>query len=503
MTDLHSVQLEAQALAGLMKHTDIFFEICNWVIEEDFANKVHKSIYSLLEQRISTNATVNSTLLAQDIKNLGINFKDKIDIHPYIESLSRIKVSRPDSIQTFKKLVDLRARRGLVTQLKGQIEYVENSLSEPINDVVSNVDAMYSKEIKGLFNPEEPVNIFEVMESQIEERGNNPIEDIGLITPHTNFNGLYGGLVTKNITAIVSRPGQGKTTWLVDIAFKTAKLDNFDTYCLYLDTEMETSDIVSRTCAALSKADEWYTRTGKWRTRQDYTKQVRALWPQIKGFKFFHHKIGNKPAEYIANFVRRWYYKHVKNKVGSNGKPIKFLLIYDYIKLTGEKVSAAWQEHQAIGEKVDKLKKLGEEFDCAVLTANQQNRSGDSYGKKAGQFADDSTSIAQSDRLLWFGGNIGIYREKTIEELTEDGPDWGNYVYINVKKRFHGKDNIGRDLVNRVMSNGETRTFPNCIFFNVKNFNVEEVGTLRDLVDAQNNVLQIQDDPTPDPLGDL
>ena len=38
------------------------------------------------------------------------------------------------------------------------------------------------------------------------------------------------------------------------------------------------------------------------------------------------------------------------------GRGNKCIIAYDYVKLTGEKVSQNWAEHQAIGEKIDKLK---------------------------------------------------------------------------------------------------------------------------------------------------
>ena len=64
------------------------------------------------------------------------------------------------------------------------------------------------------------------MESIIEEIGNNPREETGLKTPYNNFNNMYGGLKNGNIYSIVSRPGQGKSTWLNDICYKTANVCN-------------------------------------------------------------------------------------------------------------------------------------------------------------------------------------------------------------------------------------------------------------------------------------
>ena len=71
---------------------------------------------------------------------------------------------------------------------------------------------------------------------------------------------------------------------------------------------------------------------------------------KTKDFEFWHYEVGNKSSDQVCSLVRRWYF----SKAG-RGNPC--IIAYDYIKLTGERVGANWAEHQAIGEKIDKLKK--------------------------------------------------------------------------------------------------------------------------------------------------
>ncbi len=47
------------------------------------------------------------------------------------------------------------------------------------------------------------------------------------------------------------------------------------------------------------------------------------------------------------------------------GRGNKCVIAYDYVKLTGEKVDRNWAEHQAIGDKIDKLKRIAEELSVA------------------------------------------------------------------------------------------------------------------------------------------
>ena len=205
------------------------------------------------------------------------------------------------------------------------------------------------------------------------------------------------------------------------------------------------------------------------------TQKIRETWVKIKNFKFHHLKVGNKSTSEILSIARRWYY----SKVGRGGKAI---ITYDYLKMTGEGVSESWKEYQLIGDKTDKLKKLGEELNCVVLTSTQMNRSGESQNKKVGSFSDDSSAIALSDRLQWFASYVGIFRRKTIEEIAEDGEDWGTHKLVTTASRFQGKEAAGHvDLIERNID-GEKKFVSNYISFDVKNFNVEEKGSLDALV---------------------
>ena len=61
---------------------------------------------------------------------------------------------------------------------------------------------------------------------------------------------------------------------------------------------------------------------------------------------YYHYHVSNKSIDEICSIIKRWYY----NKVGRGNQCI---IAYDYVKLTGEKISANWAEHQAIGEKIN------------------------------------------------------------------------------------------------------------------------------------------------------
>ena len=320
----------------------------------------------------------------------------------------------------------------------------------------------------------------------MEEKGNEPNEDIGLTTPFEEFNRMYGGLRSGNLYAVVARPGQGKTTWINNLAMKTGEMN--DVPVLMLDTEMATLDIQFRTASSITDVPMWFLETGNWRKNGELVKKVRSGLSKVKPtLKCYHAFVGNKSIDQICSMVRRWY-------LSSVGRGNKCIITYDYIKLTGEKVGQNWAEHQAIGDKIDKLKKLAEEIKAPLITAMQLNRSGENFNRRGTDITDDSSAISLSDRLQWFASFVAIFRRKTLDEMADDGENFGTHKLVPLKTRFQGKDAAGHhDLIRRPMEDGTLKWMNNFLNFSVNNFNVEEQGSLHSIIEAQQERFNPQD----------
>ena len=183
-------------------------------------------------------------------------------------------------------------------------------------------------------------------------------------------------------------------------------------------------------------------------------------------------------------------------------------MVYDYVKLTGEKVGQNWAEYQAIGQKIDKLKAIAKEVDAPLLTAMQLNRSAVGDNK-----VDNSSAIASSDRLTWFGAFVAIFRRKTDDEILLDNEydDNGNITYdagthklIPVKNRFQGRDALGHiTFMRRILPNGSHRYDDMYINFAIDNFKVEEKGSLRNLCARARENYLVEDNESGDSDGIL
>lgn len=493
MSKFNTIELEKSVIRGCLKYPNLFYEIEPLISPDDFQVDIHKGVYSVIRSQIEANAGVDVFLIVEKLKNCGITFKDvNIGTYEYLDYLKKLgSISEKGFISAALELKKMSTCRDIYNSSQKMQEFLVKNTNKNFSEIISTCDKIYNDKILSLDSIENPENVFENIQEIIEEIGNSPSEETGFLTPYADFNDLNGGLRPKNLYAFTARPKHGKTTFLSDMLYKVCNVvpSNKDKgiKCLYLDTEMEKEDMQKRLIASISGVPFWYIDTGNWRKDPNMVKKVRAAWPLVSKYNFYHFKAKNKPIEEIVSIARRWYYSQV-----GRGNPA--IICYDYLKMTGESTSDSWKEYQVIGEKTDRLKRISEELNVPLLTSTQLNRTGENQNKKAGSFADDSSAIAMSDRLQWFASYVGIFRKKTIDEVELDGENNGTHKLITTASRFQGKLAAGhQDFVQRTID-GEKRYVSNYISFDVDNFNVKEVGALSSLQKRGALTLQIFDD---------
>jgi len=500
MSNLHSVRLERHALSGILQHPTVFSNVQSYLSEKSFHSSLHETIFLVAKQSLLNQEKLDKVLIANKIKNLGASFDDEVNVFDYVENLFLSVINEEAAQEACDEVSKLYKCRELDKVLQDSRSHIKDNLNESFSNIASGCDAIYGNQDLTDDLEDKPMQPFLEMKDELEERGNNPQDEEGIKTPYEKFNYFFGGLKSGNLYSIIARPKQGKSTWLNDICYKTAKINNIK--CLILDTEMPTKEVMFRMASARTGVPLWYLSTGNYKDNPDMFKKVTAVWDEFRedGF-YYHYHVRNRTIDEIASLIRRWYYKEV-------GKGNQCVIAYDYIKLTGEKLGANWAEHQVIGGKIDSLKRIAEEINAPVITALQQNRSGDTFGKDALSIVDDSTTAALSDRINWFATLVAIFRKKTPEERELDGEEFGTHKLIPVEIRSMGKasetyqDSLRRTIVQEVHGRRieTTKYFKNYINFEVNKFDIDEKQSLREVIDRENEIFNDQDSD-PNDLG--
>jgi replicative DNA helicase len=490
---IYSYELEKQLLASLIKNPSSFINISSFINDKDFYSEdsiLNKTIFIIIKQAIENSEDIDEVIISQRVKSLNLSFEDNINPSDYIKSLAMRKIAEDSSLKVAKELKKYTIRRDIYnSSLEVSRKMKSIAPESSYLDIVESADKIFNSKINHYeIGVDEPNNIYDDMEYIIEERGNNPIKEFGLMGPHKKINEMYGSLLRPgNITVIVARSGVGKTQFCMDYATKVS--DMYDVPVLHFDNgEMSKEELMMRQCTALSGVPMHLLESGDWRRAgEDIVNKVRSVWPRIKKLKFYYYNVGGMDIDAMLNTVKRFYYSKI-------GRGNKMIFSFDYIKTTSERSDK--NEWQLVGEMVDKFKKcfqkemlLDGKPIIPMITSVQSNRTGIVTNRNSQNIVDDESIVSLSDRIIQFSSHMFILRKKTADEIQTEGNRFGTHKLVCIKHRHLGSDIRG--ALEPVLVGDQLRN--NFVNLEFKNFSITEKGDLRDVVHFMNGNEELEE----------
>lgn len=478
-------KLEYHLLSGLLRKPDEYLKIQSFFSEADIYAEdslLRRSIFSLLKQAVEKGENINATILAQRLESIGVKFDEEVPVGEFVESLALRKVPEDAVYKTAIELKKLSERRKTIEAMgraadklkalprSASILEIQDIVDKEVNSVMSQVDS----------GVEEAVNIYDSMEEFIET---DPEQSDELFGPFERVNQIYGSLVNPgNIVTITSRSGVGKTSLAMEYCSYIGAKHNI--HVLHFDNgEMSLQELQQRQVAMHSGVPMHLLRKQKWRRAgPEIVAKVRKVWDDIKKgkIKFFYKSVAGMTADEMTAYAKKFYYSVV-------GRGNRMLISFDYIKTTSQ-LGGNLTEWQVVGEIVDKFKKFVQSdilFEkkpmIGMFTSVQSNRSGITNNKSSDEIVDNESTVSLSDRIIQFSSHMFILRKKTMDEILEEGVEFGTHKFICIKARHLGDDVMGHLEPVKV---GD-RLKQNFINLDFKNFLVEERGDLRDIVNKK------------------
>jgi len=480
---IYDQKLETHLLSGLLRKPSEYLTIQPFFSEADIYSEdsiLRRSIFSLIKQAVEKGEDVDATIIAQRLEGLGIKFDEEMSVGQYVESIALRQVAEGAVYKAAVELKKISKRRKLIGAMGDAIKELQKlDRSSSIIDIEKIIDKHINSEMGETDNgEEEAVNIYDHMESFIETDEEN--SDEKLFGPFPIVNKIYGSLVSPgNITTITSRSGSGKTTLAMEYcSYVGAK---YNITVLHFDNgEMSLEELMQRQVAMHSGVPMHLLREQKWRKAgPEIIAKVRKVWADIKSgrYKFFYKSVAGMSADEMIAYAKKFYYSQV-------GRGNKMIISFDYIKTTSQ-LGGNLTEWQVVGEIVDKFKKFVQRdivFDkkpmISMFTSVQSNRTGITNNKSSDDIVDNESVVSLSDRIIQFSSHMFILRKKTMDEILEEGPEFGTHKLIRIKARHLGEDVMG-DLEPVKIGDKLKQNFIN---LKIANFLVEECGDLRDIV---------------------
>lgn len=418
---LQDVGSEFAVLAGICQYgKDGLYDVCDIITEKTFTVQENKYIYKCLETGLTTSDKLDTTTILSTANMLGLSqhiFKDKKDIE-FLKTLFNLHIEKENIRVAAKKIAKLEVARISQQKLKEAHDKLYGITGSESIDAIMAIpeDCVFAimKEINNDGN-DGPQLIGKEVDEILEQLMENPVEMVGIPTPWASYNhAIGGGLRRGGVNLIGARPKRGKSTLGKENAIHFAKM--MDIPVLYLDTEMVRGDQLFRCLASLSGVPLSQIETGKFGKNSLEKARVIDASKQLKGMRLYHEKIAGKPFPEVLSIIRRWILREVGKDETGNTKDC--LVIYDYFKLMDDSKLKEMQEYQALGFQISSMSDFCKEYDFACLAFVQLNRDGATE--------DSSEVVSQSDRLLWLCHSFSIFREKSNEEIAEDGKESGN-----------------------------------------------------------------------------
>lgn len=276
--------------------------------------------------------------------------------------------------------------------------------------------------------------------------------------------------------------------------------DKYDVPVLHLDNgEMSKEELQFRRCSAMTGVPHHLLESGDWKKAgEEITTKVRTAIRKMKEgkSKFFYYCVAGMTVDEMVGFSRKFYYNHV-------GRGKRMILSFDYIKTTNQ-LGGNMTEWQVVGEIVDKFKKFVQKdilFEgnpmIGMFTSVQSNRLGVTTNKTSDKIVDDESTVSLSDRIIQFCSHMFILRKKTMDEILEDGQEFGTHKLICIKARHLGKDVAGH--LEPVKVGDQLRN--NFINLSFKNFAIKECGDLREIARKKQSQASPKTNTDDEPIG--
>jgi len=444
------VASERFILAAICKFgSEAYYDICDVISESTFTNESNKLIYRCLTQilRADDNAKIDISLIQAAAHELGVSYiltKKEEVLH--LQSILEV----PIELKSARKLAAKIRKLEIAKLLHGKLEDAQEELmkvkgDESVNSILNIAEDQIFNFTNQLNDTNEaPKKLGDSAEKQIQEFGENPVDMIGVPSGLAMYDKLTGGL-RPGVSLIGARLKCGKSMLAMNIGKYVSLTHNIPV--LYIDSEMMSSDQITRIISSMSQVAITEIETGQYIKDAVKKQKVIEATKKLKETPFYHKNVSGIDFEEQLSIIRRFIIKEVGVLPDNTAKPC--LIIYDYLKLLPtDIINSNLQEHQLLGLCITKIYAEAMKFKVPVLLFVQLNRSGIN--------SNETDSIASSDKLAHIAHHVSYLRVKTDLELAEDGIKAGNRKLIPIVSRYaQGCD--GQDYIN-IHFTGSTAT---------------------------------------------
>jgi len=424
-----NIEAEQSLLGALLIDKDAIVSVAEILHPANFyRTDTHGFIYSAMKSLFERREPIDLVTLTEQLKRDGSY--DKIGGATYLTTLVNT-VPTSAHVEYYAKIIrEHFIRRHLIAQATKLIEqaYDEGlSVDDLLESAETGIFSLSQQHVKRDF-----ILIKDALTQsfdRLDELQKSSGKLRGVPTGFRDLDGKLAGLQDSNLIILASRPGQGKTSFALNLAQHVSVNEGLPVGIFSL--EMSQEELVDRLLVAQADIDAWKLKTGRL-DEKDFDRLSQAMGELAEAPLFIDDTPGISISE-IRTKARRLQIEHGLR-----------LVIVDYLQLVhGRNLENRVQEVSEISQN---LKNLARELKIPVLAMSQLNRSVEARGTRRPQLADlrESGAIEQDADVVMF-----IYREdpEKPEQVILDiqkhrnGPTGEIQLFFRADRvRFHGME---------------------------------------------------------------
>lgn len=405
-------EAEQIILGAVITDESMFFCDVEYTLEPtDFFDKVHEQIFNAILVLKKNNINVNYISVLQQILGTDEFLAEEIRKKNYLQQLISIAIVTFEIKNHVKNIKDLALKRNLAKTLKKHAEKINQSFDrdalECIDECESDLFRLASSK-KNDFGFQKIFQIVKKTIAKIDEE--NKREEIGIKTGLTSLDDTLNGFLGGELVVIAARPGMGKTTLVLNIAYNIAK-DSKTTAIFSL--EMRDEELVKKLACIinndLDNVNKIYSIAKTQDEKYAVMTAMKKTEEETENMQLFISDKGGISLGDIKKEARR-----LKRK---NNLSILFV---DYLQLMKTQ-SKMQNRNLEIQEITQGLKILAKELDIPIVLLSQLSREVEKRADKRPYLSDlrDSGAIEQDADTVLFIYRDNYYQKlhKTLEEI--------------------------------------------------------------------------------------
>lgn len=450
---LSNAAAERACLAGVLRYgSEAYYDVVDIVNNDSFCIDSNQMIWSCVDKLMKEDD--KRKLDASSIYSVGetLGYGHILSKRTEAQHLQAL-LSYPIELSNIRKFGAQIRKLQIARQLTSRLELAKEKLlditgTEKISDILGIAENAVFDFGSSLGDKQEgPVLMGEGAVAYVKDLIANPVDLVGISSGIEGYDIAIGGGFRKGSVSVIGARAKTCKSILCDYIGSYVSESNIPV--LYLDTEMSRHEHVNRILGSKSEVITNDIEKGKFGTSPALSKRVIDSAQKLEKIPFYHTNVAGMMIEDIVSIIRRWIVKTVGLDDNGHAKPC--LIIYDYLKLMDMADAHNFAEHQILGFSMMSIHNFSTKYQVPILMFCQLNRDG--------MTKEDISAFAGSDRIAWFCSSLSMVKEKSDEEVAEDGLDNGTLKMMTFLSR-HGEGLAYGDYVNLTFHKKFTKIVP-------------------------------------------